>query len=136
MYNVSLCILFHGFQVTNTPPPCISGGRELEGAGPSPLNYVSDSNMCPTENRHFFTLQVNISVSVRVLEHFFISSRLFLSIFFSLFLPFFFLYTFFPFPTHFFFSLLSSVLCPTLSCVRRQGLPGKARKARQIRPCL
>ena len=29
-----------------------SGGREPEGAGPSPL---SDSNMCPTENRHFFT---------------------------------------------------------------------------------
>ena len=32
-----------------------SGGREPEGAGPSPLNSVSDSNMCPTENRHFFT---------------------------------------------------------------------------------
>ena len=35
-----------------------------------------------------------------------------------------------------FFSLLSSVLCPTLSWVQRQGLPGKARKARQIRPCM
>ena len=32
-----------------------SGGREPEGVGPSPLNSVSDSNMCPTENRHFFT---------------------------------------------------------------------------------
>ena len=88
-----------------------SGGPEPEGAGPSPLNSVSDSNMCPTENRHFFTKQVNIFVSVHVLEHFFISSRLFLTIFFSLFLPFFFLYTFFPFPTHFFLFFLSFVIC-------------------------
>ena len=45
----------------------------------------------------------------------------------------------FPFPTHFFLfslSLLSSALCPTLSCVRRQGLPWKARKARQLCPCI
>ena len=94
-----------------------NGVFELEGAGTSLLNSVSDSSMCPTENGHFFTLQVNISVSVHVLEHFFISSRLFLSIFLSLFLPFFFFTHFSLFPLiffSFFFFLLSSVLCPTL----------------------
>ena len=33
-----------------------SGGREPEGAGPSPLNSVFDSNMCLIENIHFVYL--------------------------------------------------------------------------------
>ncbi len=46
-----------------------SGGREPEGAGPSLLNSVSDSNMCPTENRHFLPsksifLSLSISESI------------------------------------------------------------------------
>ena len=89
---------------------------EPEGARTSPLNSVSDSNMCSTKNIHFFAYQINIFVSDHVWEHFCISSRLFLSVFHFLFL-----YTFFPFPIPFFlffFSLLSSVLCPALSCAR------------------
>ncbi len=103
-----------------------SGGPEPEGAGLSPLNSVSDSNMCPTENGHFFTKEVNISVSVR--EYFFISYCLFLSIFPSLFLPFFFLNTFFPFPTHFFsfFCYLFSVRQYPVSDARAfPGRPGR-----------
>ena len=42
-------ILFERVLLTSS----ISGGREPEEAGPSPLNSLSDSNMCPTENRHF-----------------------------------------------------------------------------------
>ena len=62
-----------------------SGGLEPEGAGPSPLNSVSDSNMCPTENRHFLPKKsISLSLSVSLEEHFFISYCLFLSIFLSL----------------------------------------------------
>ena len=116
----------------------LSGGRELEGAGPSPLNSVSDSNMCPTENTLFYLASQYFCLCPCLRAFLYLFP--FISVHFSLSLSsIFFLYTFFPFPTHFFsffFSLLSSVLCPTLSCVRRQGLPGKARKDRQLRPCL
>ena len=44
----------------------VNGVFEPEGAGTSPLNSVSDGNMCLTENRHFSTYQINIFVSVRV----------------------------------------------------------------------
>ncbi len=43
-----------------------NGVFEPEGAGTSPLNSVSDNNMYLTKNRHFFTYQINIFVSVRV----------------------------------------------------------------------
>ena len=93
---------------------CPAGGPEPEGAGPSSLNSVSDSNMCPT----LFYLRSQYFCFCSCLRVF-----LYLLLFICLFLFFFhfFLYTFFPFPTSFFFSLLLSVLCPILSCVRRQG---------------
>ena len=37
-------------------------------------------------------------------------------------------------PLYWFFLSFVIFLCPTLSCVQCQGLPGQARKARQLRP--
>ena len=69
-YNMTRIKLAYATTTTTNPTPrpitIISGGREPEGAGPSPLNSVSDSNMCPTENKCFSTYPINIFVSVCV----------------------------------------------------------------------
>ena len=45
-----------------------NGVSEPEAAGTSPLNSVSDNNVCPIENKHFIyhVMCINNSISVRV----------------------------------------------------------------------
>ncbi len=100
-----------------------SGGPEPEGAGPSPLNSVSDSHMCPTD---FFYLRSQYFCLCPCLRAF-LYLLLFISAHFSLSLSsIFFLFTFFPFPTPFFFSFLSSVRHYLVSDARAfPGRPGR-----------
>ena len=98
-------------QLYKTSRIIISGRREPEGAGPSPLNSVSDSNMCPTENRHFFYLASQyfcLCPCFRVFLYLFP----FISVHFSLSLSsIFFFFTHFSFFPLIFFFFLSSVIC-------------------------
>ena len=73
---------------TESPERALPNGVfEPEGAWTSPLNSVSNSNMCPTQNRHFFTYQI-IFLSLSVLGSISVSLPVYFRPFFSLFLPF------------------------------------------------
>ena len=106
----------------------------LSRRGPGlPLWILCPTAICVRQKIDIFSPIKSIFLSLSVSKSISVSLLVYFRLFFFLFL--FFLHIF-SFSYSFFFFLLLSVLCPTLSCVRHLGLPVKARKARQLRPCI
>ena len=89
--------------------------------------------LCVRQKIYIFLPKKSIFLSLSMFKSISSSLTVYFCPFFSLFFFHRFFFTHFSFFPLIFFSLFCHLL--TLSCIRRQGLPGKARKTRHIRPC-
>ena len=88
----------------------ISGGREPEGAGPSPLKLCPTA-ICVRQKIDSFLPNVSIFMSLSMFKSISLSLPVYFCLFFFLSFFNFFSLHIFSFPTHFFFFSLSFVIC-------------------------
>ena len=114
----------------------LHAAADLSRRGPGlPPWILCPTVICVRHKMDTFLLNKSIFLSLFVSKSISLSLPVYFCPFFSLsFFNFFFFIHFSLFPVIFFLFFFCHLFTP--SCVRRQGLPGKARKARQIRPCL